>query len=797
MFMLEATFWMVGRMFTFLSSAFGFLFPDTDLPINPVTLRFHNRQVESGFLRGRKASLCSNSKTICLVAMLMDALALLFVVAVGRWHERETHSSEAAYSLHLVTLMCGAALLPMFLFFLVAVSSRCISERLHPVMIEAATTLVMIITLVVTVLSSPASVAGLQGRLAVLEYYSDSGALLTIDGIITAAHLGLRVRWFVLFPLEVVGIATYGVLILIGSAEPSALINMIFLSGLVTLAAVGKRYAELAERHTFLDILQEKSMRCEAEFRLSQSDGQRERQEPRPVDTYSESVPETTRSSVFLNHLSDGGTITDKLSRLLQIARSEHWRIKAGEVRFMSRHVLGRGAFGTVVEAIMSGIIVAVKISNQHMDDNTTAQELSDVCNEIRIFRHLRHPSIVAFHGAIIDPESQKIALVLERIHGTVLDSFVLRGGQGSDTSGPNTTERYQILFGICSALLYMHSRQPPIVHSDLKSTNVMVEALGRDVRPKLLDFGLSRVLSREQKPLGGTRSWMAPEVLHDSGPLRCSADVFSYGHMITFVATGMPPPRVKQGRHEARAAQPVPPWPPGCVFAPTCGPLTAECLKHGEAERPSMAEVQQRLLEAADKLDLAETGGGFLGDLRRVAEEVLRSASEEATDAAAPVEPEDAPDSREQELARPEAQLPSLPEAEVLSAGVPTGSRPESEAPLPRWRPLPLRPCTEREVMMATMLALISRWNYEQRRRPCCELHAGVKLAQEVCFELASRGCYKHSLPHGTTQCRRCGLLGVDGPNRTCDLCGEEGSVLQSANLSSLRLSSAARMAL
>eukprot|EP00974_Lingulodinium_polyedra_P020188 1950592-Lingulodinium_polyedra.AAC.1 len=59
-----------------------------------------------------------------------------------------------------------------------------------------------------------------------------------------------------------------------------------------------------------------------------------------------------------------------------------------------------------------------------------------------------------------------------------------------------------------------------------------MVERMADSVRPKLLEFGLSRIISRRPEDMGGTLSWMAPEVYKRSGPQvpRCSADVFSYG---------------------------------------------------------------------------------------------------------------------------------------------------------------------------------------------------------------------------------------------------------------------------
>jgi hypothetical protein len=108
-------------------------------------------------------------------------------------------------------------------------------------------------------------------------------------------------------------------------------------------------------------------------------------------------------------------------------------------------------------------------------------------------------------------------------------------------------------VFDVVNALRYMHSRMPAVVHGDLKSSNVIVEELA--VRPsgtdatdddaafcaKLLDFGLSRLLTRSAQPLGGTKRWMAPELLsHQRKTVRpdAASDVYSMGQLMYFITT-------------------------------------------------------------------------------------------------------------------------------------------------------------------------------------------------------------------------------------------------------------------
>ena len=58
--------------------------------------------------------------------------------------------------------------------------------------------------------------------------------------------------------------------------------------------------------------------------------------------------------------------------------------------------------------------------------------------------------------------------------------------------------------------LVYLHSRDPPITHFDIKANNILLNSKGE---PKLADFGLA-AMGQPSKPVAGTRCWMAPGIL-------------------------------------------------------------------------------------------------------------------------------------------------------------------------------------------------------------------------------------------------------------------------------------------
>ncbi|KAF5478320.1 hypothetical protein F2P56_004887 [Juglans regia] len=81
----------------------------------------------------------------------------------------------------------------------------------------------------------------------------------------------------------------------------------------------------------------------------------------------------------------------------------------------------------------------------------------------------------------------------------------------------------------VARGMNYLHHRHPPIVHRDLKSSNLLVD---KNWTVKVGDFGLSRLKNSTfltARSGRGTPQWMAPEVLRNE-PSNEKSDVFSFG---------------------------------------------------------------------------------------------------------------------------------------------------------------------------------------------------------------------------------------------------------------------------
>ncbi|XP_051150651.1 receptor protein-tyrosine kinase CEPR1-like [Andrographis paniculata] len=195
---------------------------------------------------------------------------------------------------------------------------------------------------------------------------------------------------------------------------------------------------------------------------------------------------------------------------------------------------------------------------------------------------------------------------------------------------------RYQIAVGIAQGLAYLHhDLVPPIVHRDIKSTNVLLDV---DYQPKVADFGIAKVLrARGSKDssntvIAGTYGYLAPEYAYTSkATTKC--DVYSFGVVLTELVTGRKPVEAEFGESENIVC-----WVSGKTSSPTTdglkevvdkrvlsGPddekdmikvlrVAIRCTCPTPGLRPAMNEVVQLLAEADPcRRDGGGGGGGKL----------------------------------------------------------------------------------------------------------------------------------------------------------------------------------------
>lgn len=281
------------------------------------------------------------------------------------------------------------------------------------------------------------------------------------------------------------------------------------------------------------------------------------------------------------------------IETVIALGEKEHWLVPDASLR-LSEEVLGSGAFGYVLESTYHGADVAVKVMAR-----TGPAGMSSLLHELRLLRKLRHPNIMAFYGASIDKDTSAVRLVFEKAHLGPLDTFV----EAAFVQIGGETEKYAamaspLLLHVALALNYLHQEVPQIVHGDLKPSNVLLQGSpdgSQGLRAMLADFGLSRRLTENAKPMGLSLRWAAPEVAASG---RCmpstSTDVFSFGRLIYFVATARKPFQGMTLSNELVASGLDSLHWPKSMLANLCAPIAQECLNTDPALRPSIAQVHQ-----------------------------------------------------------------------------------------------------------------------------------------------------------------------------------------------------------
>ncbi len=211
---------------------------------------------------------------------------------------------------------------------------------------------------------------------------------------------------------------------------------------------------------------------------------------------------------------------------------------RVGDYRIQS--LIGEGGMGEVylAEDLSLGRKVAMKLVRPGFGG---ANLLRQFKREERILAGLTHPNIARLYGGAVT-ENGVPYFVMEFVEGERLDSFC-------ETRRLGIRERLELFRKICAAVSYAHRHL--VIHRDLKPANIRV---GTDGEPKLLDFGIAKLLDDENVAvleqtvtLSGamTPDYASPEQLRGE-PMTTATDVYSLGVILFELLTGEKPYRTK-----------------------------------------------------------------------------------------------------------------------------------------------------------------------------------------------------------------------------------------------------------
>ncbi|MCB1033727.1 MAG: serine/threonine protein kinase [Acidobacteria bacterium] len=209
---------------------------------------------------------------------------------------------------------------------------------------------------------------------------------------------------------------------------------------------------------------------------------------------------------------------------------------RLGEYRILS--TLGRGGMGSVflAEAGQEAAVrlVAIKVLRLDADCRELRQRFRI---EARILAEMDHPHLARLLDSGQSDDGTPY-LVMEFVDGQRIDTYCSQRNLSLEG-------RLALFCQVCRAVHFAHRRG--IVHRDLKPGNILVTS---DGVPKLLDFGIAKLLIPEQRLHGGseTGTWPAlftpayasPEQLRGE-EVSPASDVYSLGVLLGKILTGLP----------------------------------------------------------------------------------------------------------------------------------------------------------------------------------------------------------------------------------------------------------------
>lgn len=198
--------------------------------------------------------------------------------------------------------------------------------------------------------------------------------------------------------------------------------------------------------------------------------------------------------------------------------------------KFSPKMQLGSGRSGIVYRAELPDLTVAVKKLFTH------SKAVDEIGSEVyaRKALDLKHENLVN----LIASYSRRHLILL-------IYEYMEHGSLGQVLFGTNPTvqidwqKRFIICRGIAKGLKYLHERNPPIIHRNIKANNILLDA---SCNPKISDFGLAKLYEEENPYIaigaGGDLLYMSPEYATRRA-MTVKVDVYSFGILLLEIVSG------------------------------------------------------------------------------------------------------------------------------------------------------------------------------------------------------------------------------------------------------------------
>jgi serine/threonine-protein kinase len=260
--------------------------------------------------------------------------------------------------------------------------------------------------------------------------------------------------------------------------------------------------------------------------------------------------------------------------------------------------VIGEGGMGVVYRARDEAVGRTVALKCLHTNLAGDAEIRRRFAREAKVLGAYDHPNVVKVHDFVA--HEHILAIVMEHVEGPSLVAHL-----GKWRGRMPFTEIRAIFSAVLDAVGHGHERG--IVHRDLKPDNILVTETAAGLTPKVVDFGIAKILEGTTYTMTGallgTCRYMSPEQVQRPEQADPRSDVYSLGVTLYQLATGAVP--FDSSSHFAVMMAHVhdTPRPPSALrddIPPALERLILDALAKDPAARPSScADMKARLEEA------------------------------------------------------------------------------------------------------------------------------------------------------------------------------------------------------
>ncbi|KAJ3258975.1 Serine/threonine-protein kinase wnk3 [Boothiomyces macroporosus] len=253
------------------------------------------------------------------------------------------------------------------------------------------------------------------------------------------------------------------------------------------------------------------------------------------------------------------------------------------------RQSLGRGAHKEVFKSYddEEGVEVAW---NQIRMNSFTSPDVNRIQHEIEILQSLRNDNIInllySWRAASSVPGKDDIYFITELMTSGTLKNYIRKA------KGPI---KPKIIRNWCRQILnglhYLHTRDPPIIHRDLKCENIFIN--GNNGQAKIGDLGLAAIKATQHlSSVLGTPEFMAPELYDEKYDEK--VDIYAFGLVVLEIATKEYPYSEcsNQAQIYKKVMAGVKPAALSKVEDPETKAFIELCIEHDVEKRPSATDL-------------------------------------------------------------------------------------------------------------------------------------------------------------------------------------------------------------